>query len=117
MKNKYWIIFIGAMVISGLQACSKKSSHDMVSSKALYHCAMHPQIISDKPGECPICHMALIPFQKNASERKILFYRNPMDPSVTSPVPMKDSMGMNYLPVYVEEGAPLSGVSGQRTIN
>jgi hypothetical protein len=36
-------------------------------------------------------------------ERKILYYRNPMDPRVTSPVPMKDSMGMDYVPVYEEE--------------
>lgn len=34
--------------------------------------------------------------------RKILFYRSPMNPSVTSPVPTKDSMGMDYVPVYAE---------------
>ena len=34
--------------------------------------------------------------------RKVLFYRNPMDPSVTSPVPAKDGMGMDYVPVYSE---------------
>jgi len=26
-----------------------------------YHCPMHPQITSDQPGECPICHMSLEP--------------------------------------------------------
>ena len=36
-------------------------------------------------------------------ERKILYYRNPMNPSVTSPTPLKDNMGMDYVPVY--EGA------------
>jgi Cu(I)/Ag(I) efflux system membrane fusion protein len=25
----------------------------------LYRCPMHPQITSDRPGECPICHMSL----------------------------------------------------------
>jgi Cu(I)/Ag(I) efflux system membrane fusion protein len=39
----------------------------------------------------------------NAAERKVLFYRNPMDPKVTSPVFMKDSMGMDYIPVYATE--------------
>ncbi len=34
---------------------------------------------------------------------KIIYYRNPMNPEVTSPVPMKDSMGMDYVPVYEEE--------------
>lgn len=36
-------------------------------------------------------------------EKKILFYRNPMDPSVTSDKPMKDWMGMDYIPVYAGE--------------
>jgi len=35
-------------------------------------------------------------------ERTILYYRNPMNPAVTSPVPMKDEMGMDYAPVYAE---------------
>lgn len=26
-----------------------------------YHCPMHPSIVSNEPGECPICHMTLVP--------------------------------------------------------
>lgn len=33
-------------------------------------------------------------------EKKILFYRHPMQPSITSKVPSKDEMGMDYIPVY-----------------
>ena len=40
------------------------------------------------------------------SDAKPLFYRNPMDPTVTSPVPAKDSMGMDYIPVYAEDDKP-----------
>ena len=36
-------------------------------------------------------------------ERKILYYRNPMGLPDTSPVPKKDWMGMDYLPVYEGE--------------
>ena len=36
-------------------------------------------------------------------ERKILYYRNPMGAPDTSPVPKKDSMGMDYIPVYADE--------------
>lgn len=36
-------------------------------------------------------------------DRKILYYRNPMGLSDTSPVPKKDSMGMDYIPVYESE--------------
>lgn len=35
-------------------------------------------------------------------ERRVLFYRNPMNPAITSPVPAKDSMGMDYIPVYAD---------------
>ncbi len=40
------------------------------------------------------------------AERKPLFYRNPMNPAITSPVPAKDEMGMDYIPVYAEEEKP-----------
>ncbi len=41
--------------------------------------------------------------------RKILYYRNPMGLPDTSPVPKKDPMGMNYVPVY--EGDEVDGGS------
>jgi membrane fusion protein, copper/silver efflux system len=37
------------------------------------------------------------------ADRKIRFYRNPMGLPDTSPVPKKDSMGMDYIPVYEGE--------------
>lgn len=40
------------------------------------------------------------PKQQADSSRKILYYRNPMGLPDTSPVPKKDPMGMNYVPVY-----------------
>jgi len=42
---------------------------------------------------------------KGAS-RKILYYRNPMGLADTSPVPKKDWMGMDYIPVYEGEDEP-----------
>lgn len=46
--------------------------------------------------------------QGENKSRKILYYRNPMDPSITSPTFMKDSMGMDYIPVYEETEEQLS---------
>ncbi|MCF1469883.1 efflux RND transporter periplasmic adaptor subunit [Agrobacterium vitis] len=43
-------------------------------------------------------------------ERKILYYRNPMGLPDTSKVPKKDSMGMDYLPVYDGERSDTSTV-------
>jgi Cu(I)/Ag(I) efflux system membrane fusion protein len=47
-----------------------------------------------------------------AAPRKPLFYRSPMNPEVTSPVPAKDSMDMDYVPVYADDsqGSDPSGV-------
>lgn len=40
--------------------------------------------------------------QPEAPAREPVFYRNPMNPAITSPVPAKDNMGMDYLPVYAD---------------
>ncbi len=44
--------------------------------------------------------------EDKSAERKVLFWRNPMNPAVTSPVPTKDNMGMDYIPVYADEEKP-----------
>lgn len=76
----------------------------------VYTCPMHPQVIADKPGKCPICGMDLVLKESTpaasaamAGKGKILYYRNPMDPKITSPVPAKDEMGMDFVPVYESE--------------
>jgi Cu(I)/Ag(I) efflux system membrane fusion protein len=43
------------------------------------------------------------PAAPEAGDRTILYYRNPMGLPDTSPVPKKDSMGMDYIPVYAGE--------------
>ncbi len=77
-----------------------------------YVCPMHPQIVKDEPGSCPICGMDLVlkepePQQQVGGEKKILYYRHPHNPSITSDKPMKDEMGMDYVPVY-DDGGGLS---------
>ena len=64
--------------------------------------------------------LAAEPAPAGATPRKIRFYRNPMGLPDTSPVPKKDSMGMDYIPVYTgddEDGATLTLSPGrlQRT--
>ncbi len=49
------------------------------------------------------------------SRGAILYYRSPMDPQRTSPTPRKDEMGMDYVPVYALEAAPIA-VPGQATV-
>jgi RND family efflux transporter MFP subunit len=114
MKKIKFILFavLLAVVAAGAISCGKNSGHEKAGSaaaKTLYTCGMHPQIIQDHPGNCPICGMKLTPIRKQAGtgsttaasgERKIKFYKSTMNPGETSPQPGKDSMGMDMVPVY-----------------
>ena len=55
--------------------------------------------------------------ESKSGQRKLLYYRNPMGLPDTSPVPKKDPMGMDYVPVYEGEDQGALGtvkVSGDR---
>jgi Cu(I)/Ag(I) efflux system membrane fusion protein len=100
--------------------------HDGAAEKKgqRYQCPMHPTVVQDGPGNCPICGMKLLPMGAAAApapapgERKIAFYRSPMDAKQTSHTPRKDEMGMEYLPVYEDEvtAASADNVDGLATV-
>jgi hypothetical protein len=83
----------------------------LLAAKQLYTCGMHPQIIREEPGDCPICGMKLQPVRANTvaastatpGERKIKYYKSTMTPGEVKPTPGKDSMGMDMVPVYEGE--------------
>src|SRR5215469_12927549 len=87
------------------------------AGKTFYTCGMHPWIIQDHPGNCPICGMKLVPIHNTAGAvstgpRKILYYKSTMIAGETSPHPGKDSMGMDMVPVYANEtGASSSAIA------
>jgi membrane fusion protein, copper/silver efflux system len=58
----------------------------------------------------PAPPQASAPGQAPTGEKKPLYYRNPMGLADTSPVPKKDSMGMDYIPVYADEAPSDEGV-------
>ena len=125
MKNKKVFIAVAVVIVIILGFVIMRpsgQSSPASGTKDLYYCPMHPNFTSDKPGECAICGMSLVKRQTSSNQpaaapekKKLLYYRNPMNPEVTSPVPMKDSMGMDYVPVYEEEKTPL--VAGGVQIN
>lgn len=73
-KSKFLLMGFCFLLI-GLFACDgkKKEDHSQHQQSAsgiqLYTCPMHPEIIRDKPGNCPICGMQLV--KKETDGRKI----------------------------------------------
>jgi len=113
---------VGAVILavlagSGVLAVRgcRHSAKETVAGASRYQCPMHPEVVSDQPGKCPICHMDLVRAAEGPKARKIVRYRNPMDPKKFSDKPMKDPMGMDYVPVYEDEQAG-TGVPGREPI-
>lgn len=95
--------------------------------KTLYRCPMHPQIVREEPGKCPICGMDLVPFKQAApapvappaapaapaattaaapkEKRQIKYWVDPMDPTYVRDKPGKAPCGMDLVPVYEDAGA------------
>ena len=87
-------------------------SQPAAETKTQYTCSMHPFIIRDEPGQCPICGMDLTPVKPGAGpaaapagERKVKHWVSSMDPAYIRDAPGKDAMGMDLVPVY-EEAVP-----------
>ena len=132
MKAKAILILVIGIMIGGgavyflLPRVQASDSPVQAEEKQLYSCGMHPEVISDEPGNCPICGMKLTPIKGTAQDtrqtrtdeplkdRKILYWRAPMDPTEIYDKPGKSKMGMDLVPVYEGEEA---GGAGSITID
>lgn len=132
MKTKSWVLLAAGILIGAtasyflMPRIGTSETAPLEQAKQLYSCGMHPEVISDEPGNCPICGMKLTPIKSTApgqteaasmiqdKEHKILYWRAPMDPTEIYDRPGKSKMGMELIPVYEGEEA---GGAGSITIN
>jgi len=73
---KKYAIYIGILVIGLLlgwvifgNSSNKETEHnhnEVADSNQMWTCSMHPQIMKQEPGDCPICGMELIPAESSA---------------------------------------------------
>lgn len=118
---------VGAAMLP--MGCGKGLRQHDAAQIAKYHCPMHPAVVSDKPGDCPICGMRLVPIEGSgkreavSEEKKVeseeqktpavkkTMYRSTMNPNEVSDKPGKDSMGMEMEAFEVTPGGK-GGVPG-----
>lgn len=75
-KRNLWLL-CGALSLAALgmlAGCGKSDSshvgHSDTAAATKYHCPMHPTYISDRPGDCPICNMKLVPIGESAASNQ-----------------------------------------------
>jgi biotin carboxyl carrier protein len=83
--------------------------------KVIYTCSMHPEVISDKPGECPICGMFLVKKQLTSSGSVLAVPKYAvLDTGVRKLVYVEKEKGI-YVPNVVEIGPEaVALVNGQK---
>lgn len=106
MKNRFLVIVLIFAVLAGsgiyyfkfVKTVDIHKEHR--EEKQLYTCPMHPQIISDRPGSCPICGMDLVPIKKLEESKESA----PANLSNVSLMPdMAQKLGIVYEKVSVRD--------------
>jgi rubrerythrin len=81
--------FVNQAQSSVIKQQQKKEIPAKKATMVMYTCTMHPVILSDKPGKCPVCKMDLVKKEVSAKEMTKLVYTCSMHPMVKSAKPGK----------------------------
>jgi len=91
-RNILILLFAFVSSIILFSACNnRKAALEDGQTKELWTCSMHPEIIRDKPGTCPICGMDLVKKVENATVLNEIMLNDLMQPTdqfVVSSIPV-----------------------------
>ncbi|KAA5544863.1 efflux RND transporter periplasmic adaptor subunit [Adhaeribacter rhizoryzae] len=62
LRNKILLLLVLWLPLF-FTGCQNNHNHTAAEAGTTYTCPMHPQIIKNEPGSCPICNMDLVPIQ------------------------------------------------------
>lgn len=109
-------IYSLCLILFLFQACKDKESvqvaaqHDHAVTTKQYTCPMHPQVIKDQAGQCPICGMDLVQMNNSATQVGI-------DSSIASIVkPVDQQVIANISTIIPESGMRIFSEEVQGTI-
>jgi Cu(I)/Ag(I) efflux system membrane fusion protein len=94
LNKANWILcllLLCAIFLSNCKQHSEKVHEHTTEANQLYTCPMHPQIIKDKPGNCPICGMKLVKKETDAktiNEVELSTLLKPANQFVVSSIPV-----------------------------
>ena len=104
------VVVLAFGFVAGVWLGDEETGRADEEERSVYRCAMHPTVISERPGSCPVCGMDLVidrgkeqKEKPGGEDREIMYWRAPMDPKFTSDRSGKSPMGMDLVPVYQDE--------------
>jgi membrane fusion protein, copper/silver efflux system len=101
-----WVLIAGMAVIAALSVAYSLglvSTESAGASATQYYCPMHPQVVQDHPGECPICSMTLVAKEVSRSKSANSTAARAKDESVSHDGHRHNPSDPYYCPMHPEE--------------
>jgi predicted RNA-binding Zn-ribbon protein involved in translation (DUF1610 family) len=83
------LIFCSSAIFAQTSEQPKQKKEHTKTSKVMYRCPTHPEVVSSKPGVCAKCGNKLVVQRQGSKQMASVTYSCPMHPNVVSNEPGK----------------------------